>query len=186
MDGRDLLAQRNTDPTDLGVRYHLGGVGSTVNNGSFSANVLYSAPYPVLDAQSVGQIACYIVGTGTATLLRMGIYTTDLSTLRPLTKVVDAGDLAANVTGVRKQVLSPPSALTANTLYWLVVLLNGTATMLSIHSNYFPLPIIGHDSQQGTLWAGMLASQSYGALPTTYPSSTPTPGWIPAVGVLFT
>jgi hypothetical protein len=102
---------------------------------------------------------------------RVGIYTSAADgTLYPDALVVDGGEFATDATGVKSATIS--ETLTKDTLYWFAYL-GGTSSAnvngFNTDDCWSPL---GHQSF-GTKHMGWSHSQTYGALPSTFPSGTP-------------
>lgn len=153
------------------TRWYFGGVqdSTALTTGVPLANLMYAFPFFNLNTRTVNNVAFSITTGGTSSACRCGIYnnTSDID-LYPSTLVVDGGSFATTTTGVKSTVVSVN--LTANTLYWFVILASGApvATMrcMPIEGAY---PIFGTDSTLATAsGVGVSVAQTYGAFPSTF------------------
>jgi hypothetical protein len=147
-------------------------VGAALAGSALTINRLYAMPFPCPKGMTLDRIGVYVSTLGTSAHGRLGVYA-DLgigaSFVYPGSLVLDAGVYDASTTGAKALTIS--QALPGDILYWLVLVCD------VIHSIYC-IPVagvinmLGHSSALGTAQnAGLYVSQTYGALPSTFPSS---------------
>ena len=153
-------------------RWYFGGVQDSTALSSTTpvANTMYAMPFFNLSERTINNIAFNVTGLGVLSNCRCGIYdnVSDID-LYPNNLIVDGGGFATTAaTGVKNTAVD--IKLSANTLYWFVVLANGTSVApvrgVLIPGSY---PIFGTDSALATTQGvGVKVAQTYGALPSTF------------------
>lgn len=145
--------------------------GCTLSTQSISSiNSLRAFPFYVPKTMKFDRIAMKVTTAASAGgVARMGIYA-DNGNCYPGAKILDSGEVATDSTGVKE--VNIDVTLRGGKLYWLVVI-TGTATGTTVAA--IPLAsalgILGTDSTlSGTTLLGYAATQTYGALPATYPA----------------
>jgi hypothetical protein len=142
---------------------------------------MYAMPFIVGKAITLDQIGVY-VSTLSTTTARLGIYS-DGGNCYPGNLLLDAGTIDVTATGAKKIAIN--QALAADTLYWLVIVCAATPSIYCIPVAGI-INIIGTSNALGTAQnAGLYVSQTYGALPGTFPASPTmiTAAPIPAIFV---
>lgn len=124
-------------------------------------------------AQFLCQRPCTVSGLGinvttlAAGNARIGIYETVSATdTYPGSLIVDGGEVDTGSTGLKS--VSPAQVLKGNKLYWLSVLFSATPTVSGV-SAY--INNIGVNESGVAIFNSVFVAQSYGALPSTFPSS---------------
>lgn len=151
--------------------------GAQTTQGIASANSLRAFPFYLPITTSFDKMAIRVttLATGTTPRIRLGIYE-DNGNNYPGKLILDAGEVNVSTTGVKE--LDINVKLPGGKLYWLVLIGQDTASLVvaaSAATNV--LPILGYESDlSGTPLAGWAATQTYGALPATYPTGSPI-GW---------
>jgi hypothetical protein len=142
---------------------------------------MYAVPFLTPKAITIDQIGVY-VSTLSTTTARLGIYN-DGGNCYPGTLLLDAGTIDVTATGVKKIAIN--QALSANSLYWLVIICAATPAIYCIPVAAV-INILGTSNALSTAqYAGLYVAQTYGALPSTFPA-TPTmitAAPIPAISV---
>lgn len=141
-----------------------------------SINSLRAFPFIVTKTQKFDRIAVRVTTAGgSGAVARLGIYA-DNGNLYPGAKILDAGEMSMEGTPpfIREATIS---VTLKPGLYWLAVITGGatgTAVAAIAPANAFALE--GFDSTlTGTPNLGYAATQTYGALPASYP--TGAGGW---------
>lgn len=151
--------------------------GAQTTQGIASANSLRAFPFYLPITTSFDKMAIRVttLATGTTPRIRLGIYE-DNGNNYPGKLILDAGEVNVSSTGVKE--LDIDVKLPGGKLYWLVLIGQDTTSLVvaaSAATNV--LPILGYESDlSGTPLAGWAATQTYGALPATYPTGSPI-GW---------
>jgi hypothetical protein len=141
--------------------------GTALAGSALTAARMYAMPFIAPKAITIDQIGVY-VSTLSTTTARLGIYA-DNGNCYPGALLLDAGTI--DVTGVGAKKIAINQALSANTLYWLVIVCAATPAIYCIPVAAV-ISILGHPSALGTAQnAGLYVAQTYGALPGTFPSS---------------
>lgn len=144
---------------------------SAINsNLAISSGTIYAMYLIVPKAVTLEALRMYVNAIGTATEAHLGVYTDD-GNLYPASLVPgsDVTVTGLGTTGI-KSVTGLSINLSANSLYWLVMLLNGTATVraLDYQNN---ISILGSQPGFGLYpYQGWKVAQAYGALPATFPA----------------
>jgi hypothetical protein len=187
--GSGALLDRAWIPAATPQRYHKAGTtnytalymaglngGVTQTTLALVANRFYAVPFIAPDRGGTLDLLEVYVTTGVAsTNIRLGIYgNTSEAGLYPGSLVLDAG-ASSSATSSTKISLSISQALTPGALYWLVCLSDGAPTIRAGSANAAD-PILGSPNSSGTaITTHLYATQTYGALPGTFPGS-PTAG----------
>ncbi len=139
-----------------------------------SANSLRAFPFFVPKSTKFDRIAIRVTtaGTGTTPRVRLGIYD-DNGNVFPNKLVLDAGEVNVSATGVKE--LTIDVTLQGGKLYWLVLVGQDTTSLVvAATAAGDVIPILGYESDlSGTPLSGWAVTQTYGALPATYPTGSP-------------
>jgi hypothetical protein len=140
--------------------------GSAITTGAPSANVLRAIPFIVSKETTLDRIAMN-VSNSKAGSARLGIYE-DNGNLYPSALLLDAGTVDTGSTG--SKVLNINQTLTANKLYWLVVVGNNNPTVRCLNPAYM-IAVLGVPNTLATN-PGLGYSVAYGdaALPNNFPN----------------
>lgn len=145
---------------------------TALGNSALAANILYAYPFPAVGDRSIptiDRLGVEIV-TGSSGNIRVGIYEAGAASTGyyPTTLVVESGALSSTSTGVVAASIS--QALTPGKLYWMAFLTDATPTVRQINNQ--GQAMLGFPSTGGTAphW-GCTVSQTYGTMPSTFPSS---------------
>lgn len=177
-------------------RWYYGGIVSCVAPGFGTTAVLtagtyYAMPFSAPRGGTLDRIAIK-VETAASTAgkkARLGIYeSTSDTNLYPDALVVDAGEVAIDSTGIKTATIN--QALTANSLYWLVVLADEAVTLASLTVDSTLWPVLGGDNAfAGVHGVGWYKADTYSALDATFPASGSILDYsqspLPAIGVRF-
>jgi len=187
--GRDIAPFRHVGTTDMEIWYACGQGEATnvslTDSSAFTTNTLFAVPFIAPRNSTIDRIAFEQISTGAGNA-RCGIYKTISDTnMYPGALVVDGGQYDLNVSaGVKATTIS--TAL-PDCYYWAVLInSSGAVTFRRLLST---MPLIGFPSTLGST-PQMTASrtQTYGALPSTFPASpftSLTVGPAPLIGVRF-
>lgn len=163
------------------IHYHSGSIGAGYTNGSLvvAANRLYVAPFFVPINRSVVRDFSIRVSAGVAsTNARFGLYTNDPSTFLPLDLVAntDSGNqsTASNNT-TRTFTPGATVTLTPGTMYWMCIHFDGAPTMKGLITGPYAFGGNSIDSDNQYI-AHYWVSQTFGAMPSSYPGGSRTPG----------
>ena len=150
--------------------------GAQTTQGLASANSLRAFPLYVPKLSRFDRIAVRVTtaATGTTPRVRLGIYK-DNGNVYPGSLTLDAGELDVSTTGVKELTIN--TTLTEG-LYWIVLVGQDTTSLaVAATPNTDHYPIVGYESDlSGTPLHAWAHVQTYGALPVSYPTSSPT-GW---------
>jgi hypothetical protein len=164
----DIHNFRKVGVTNFEAWYTSPSTGTALTATAVTANRLYAIPFLCPKAITLDQIA-FNVTTLLAGKARCGIYND--SGLYPSSLLLDGGELDTGTTGVKSTTIN--QALSASSLYWLAFLANAAVTIRGFAVASM-LPILGISNALGTAQnLGLYVSQTYGALPGTFPG-TPT------------
>lgn len=145
-----------------------------------SVNSLRAFPFFVPKTERFDRISINVAtaGTGTTPRVRLGIYADDGS-VYPGALVLDAGEIDVSTTGVKE--LTIDQKLIGGKLYWLVLVGQDTASLVvNAISAADAIPVSGFDSGlTGTPYLGYAHTQTYGALPASYPTGSPVDWSLP-------
>jgi hypothetical protein len=137
--------------------------------------------FPFIPSKNItlDQIA-FNVTTAQAGNARVGIYNDD-GNLYPSSLVIDGGEQATGVVGVKVSVIEVP--VLAGKLYWLAQLASVAVAVRGLQIGSC-IPILGLDSLLGTTpGLGWDVAFNYGALPVDYPAGAVP--WITAAPAIF-
>lgn len=143
-----------------------------------TANLLYGIPFRPRLGGTLDRIA-FEVTTAAAGNARVGIYATKGATnFYPGSLVVDGGEISTSTTGVKSATIS--TALT-DYLYWAMFLCSvSTVSIRSLPQGCVEAGLGLASTLGGAYPVVMKVSQSYGALPSTFPASgVREPGGLP-------
>jgi len=144
--------------------------GTAMASQQHSANILYAIPFVCPKQITLDRIAIRVIASS-AGQGRLGIYN-DNGNLYPSSLVLDAGTVDTGSGGIKSITIS--QTLNADTLYWLVVILNATPNIQGFNTGSL-IPILGISTGWATTpQLGYSVSQTYGALPSTFPTGAST------------
>ncbi len=150
--------------------------GAQTTQGIASANSLRAFPFYVSKTTKFDRIAIRVTtaATGTVPKLRLGIYKDNVN-IYPGALLLDAGEISVNTTGVKELVVD---ITLKEGLYWLVLVGQDTTSLaVAAIPNTDHYPILQYESDlSGTPLHAWAHVQTYGSLPSIYPTSSPT-GW---------
>lgn len=155
--------------------------GTALSGSALTANRLYAMPFPSPKAITLDRIGVYVSTSG-GTNARLGIYS-DGGNTYPGNLLVDAGVISTSSTGAKTLTIN--QNLTANSVYWLVILCDGTPSIYCIPVAAV-ISFLGHSSALGTAQnCGLYVARTYGDLPGTFPTGPTmiTAAPIPAIFV---
>lgn len=142
-----------------------------------SANILYCTPFMVRSSATFTRIGVNVITTGVGTAGRLGIY--NIVNGYPTTLVLDASTVSLGTTGIKEITIS--QTLSAG-IYAMVFIADGAATMLSAKvgtagtdsaSTMDMWGVTSANYTGGGTISGYVHALTYGALPGTFPSSSP-------------
>lgn len=150
-----------------------------------TGNTLYAWPWVSPRGGTLDRIAFENTATNGGAL-RLGIYAaTSATNIYPSALVLESEFAAVmGTTGAHANTIS--TALTPSTLYWVVLITNGTPTLRSVASTAIR-NVLGLPSTLGaTARSALSPAQTYGALPSTFPAgATPQTIGVPLVAVRY-
>ena len=155
--------------------------GTALAGSALTAARMYAMPFICPKAITLDRIGVY-VSTLSTTTARLGIYA-DNGNCYPGALVLDAGTIDVTTTGAKTITIN--QALSANSLYWLVIICAATPAIYCIPVAGV-INVLGTSNALGTAQnAGLYVSQTYGTLPSTFPASPTmiTAAPIPAIFV---
>lgn len=161
--------------------------GLAMTTGALTVNRLYAMPFYSPRGGTLDRIGIQVTTLGASGAARLGIYSATSDTnLYPSTLVLDAGTISTATTGMKTLTIS--QALSANTLYWLVLVCGTAACTIRSLAVGGVWPIFGATNALATAsGVGLYVAFTYAALPATFPASatllSAVP--IPAIGVRF-
>lgn len=164
----DLDAHTKNMFEELLIGAHYCSVIGPSTAGALTANNLYAIPLLVSRDMTVDRIGIEVAIAGTAgCVIRLGLYEDD-DAYYPGALLLDAGTVAGDTTGVK--LITIDQALTKGR-YWAVAISDAAPSprTLSPGSNAWP-PLGCPTSAYTTSNYGYKKSQTYGALPSTFPS----------------
>jgi hypothetical protein len=188
--GRDVEPFRHVGTTNMELWYPCG-QGDAANAGmtdssAFTADVLQAVPFIAPRNSTIDRIAFEQVGTSVGNA-RCGIYKTVSDTnMYPGALVVDGGQFDTDVSAaVKSSTINTPLP---DCYYWAVFLYGGAGAP-TFRRLLQTKPLLGFASTLGTtpLMFGT-RSQTYGALPSTFPASPFTSlagGGVPLIAIRF-
>jgi hypothetical protein len=141
--------------------------GTALSGSALTAARMYAVPFICPKAITLDRIGVY-VSTLSTTTARLGIYA-DNGNCYPGALLLDAGTIDVTATGAKTITIS--QALSANTLYWLVIICAATPAIYCIPVAGV-INVLGTSNALGTAQnAGLYVAQTYGSLPSTFPAS---------------
>lgn len=145
--------------------------------GIASANSLRAFPFYLPKTAKFDRIGVRVttLASGAVPRLRLGIYE-DTGNVYPGKLVLDAGEVNVATTGVKE--ITIDQTLQGGKLYWLVLVgQDTTALVVAATAAGDVIPVLGYESDlSGTPLSGWAVTQTYGALPATFPTGSPV-GW---------
>lgn len=151
--------------------------GTQTTQGIASANSLRAFPLFVPKTMRFDRIAIRVTtaATGVTPRVRLGIYA-DNGNVYPGQLLLDAGEVDVSTLGVKE--LTIDITLKGGRLYWLALVGQDTTSLVvAAIPNTDHYPIVGYEADlSGAPLSAWAHTQTYGALPATYPTSAPT-GW---------
>lgn len=164
----------------LGERWYIAGlIGGQVaaTTTGPAVNTFWAVPFVVPQGQrTVDRIAYNVTtGAGAGGVGRAGIYAaTSETNLYPSTLVVDGGELTVTGTGQKTSTIS--AVLESDTVYWACLLFGTNAPVISaLPSTAATLAVMGSSTTIANGPDPMFRrTQTYGALPGTFPAGPPT------------
>lgn len=164
---QDISYYRKVGVTNYEAWFTSPRAGTALAGTALVANRIYAMPFVCPKAITLDRIGVY-VSTLSTTTARLGIYA-DNGNCYPGSLVLDAGTVDVTSTGAKTITIN--QALSANTLYWLVIVCAATPAIYCIPVAAV-INILGHPSALGTAQhAGLYATLTYGALPGTFPTT---------------
>jgi hypothetical protein len=137
---------------------------------ALTINRLYAVPFMVVDAKTITRIAIHVTTLGASASARLGIYQ-DNGALYPGNLVSDCGVVSMTATGM-KEITGLNIALSANTLYWLVLVCNVVATVAAFAIVYLNALLGYPTTALNTVgFSSYYVAFTYGTLLATYPVS---------------
>lgn len=138
-----------------------------------TVNSLRAFPFFIPKTAKFDRIAIRVTtaGTGTTPRARLGVYD-DNGSIYPNNLILDAGEVDVSATGIKE--LTIDLTLKSGKLYWLALVGQGTTSLAvaAIATGDVLATFLGWDSSlAGTPPLGYAVTQSYGALPATFPGS---------------
>lgn len=139
--------------------------GAAVVNGR-----MYCYPFPCPHDMNVTKLACYVATSATNGEARLGIYT-DTGNAEPY-QLVTQGTVGTTSTGVKTTSVS--ASLVGGEFYWLCIHVNNATNAFRGAPIAAQVNILGYATTLGTTDAisGVYADQTYGSLPSTFPTPT--------------
>ncbi len=134
---------------------------------------MVAIPFVAVDTKTWTRIGVNISTSDAAAVARLGIYSDNNGA--PGSLLADAGEISAAATGAVEATIS--QELAGGTWYWLAMLVSGsTAAAYGIDNSARTIPLVAFVFGTGASLLdnniGSYASQSYGALPASFPSPT--------------
>jgi len=162
-------------PADLlpSDAYYIAGVltapSSGLSSGSPTINSLVAVDFVVPVRMRVDRIGFSVIGAGGAgSVARCGIYTNTAGTNYPGTLVVDGGEFVTTSTGFKVATID---TILEPGLYWFVYLAGTAApTVKCASTNDGSALFFGWSSNLTNRQHGWVVTQTYGALPTSFPA----------------
>lgn len=155
-------------------RYFTTPTTGTLTTATTYANVLHAFPFVMSRAGVADLLAVNCTAGGAGSLVRVGLYR-NVDDLFPypgkIAEGCDSGDLDCSSAGVKTASVSYKMG---EGLYWLIINANNAlATLRAMSISNAINTVFGVNAPIGTTFAwGLTVPQTYGTLPTTYPSRT--------------
>ena len=154
--------------------------GTAISTFTLTANRIYAHPFYVPKTITLDRIAVNVTTLVASGKCRLGIYSDN--NCEPGTLLLDAGEVDTSATGVKSLTIN--QQLTENNLYWLVFVSNSATHVVRGAPVASILVVLGFDNNLGTAGVkAFYATQTYGALPSTFPTPTNQTGTLPLVFV---
>lgn len=129
------------------------------------ANTLYAMPFFVARPETVDELSINVNTLAAGKNVRIGIYKSNGTNLSPGDRVVDAGVVSVNTTGL-KTITGISQAITVPGLYYVVIVSDGIPALRGGNLTFSPLGNLtatGYD-----LYHRWQVAQAYGALPDPF------------------
>jgi Major tropism determinant N-terminal domain len=166
---RDLFYYRRP------LSYHTPTLTALHQSVATSANIIFFVPFIVIDTMTITDIGYNVSATGTTTLARCGIYSSDANN-QPSILLADSGNLGVTL-GSKSVTLASPIVLTSG-LYWTAYLQNGTGSVTGGNATSI-VNIFGNSTIATTAINAYSKAVTYGALPNPISSLTNSSGAVP-------
>lgn len=144
-----------------------------------TAGQMLAVPFISSRSGTLDRLGINVTGAATAGVtVRLGIYTaTSQQNPYPSAKLIDAGTVAVDTTGHKTITIS--QALSAGQLYWLTILFDSSApSAMAGNDGSGAIGVLGLADAAFTVGQSeayaISYTQAYGALPSTFPSVSPT------------
>ncbi len=139
---------------------------SASSNASCIANELDANPFVVARPLTIDRLAIEVYSADTGKSVRLGVYA-DSGSVYPGALLVDGGAVSVGTTGIKTVTIS--LALTRG-LYWLAIISEGVPILRAESCAVTPLGADPLHLQASYYESNYYVTQSYGALPTTFPA----------------
>lgn len=168
----------NFGPRPLYIRSangYIGPEGAITNTAALTSNNNFMYLHPVhvpRNGLSLSTLSIYVqtVGDGTSTA-RLGIYSSTLAGDDVFQRLVDAGTIATNVTGVR-EITGLTVSLVDKPIVWFAIALQGIVTLGPVLKAINGRAIGNHSNDVSGVFNGFYTSAVSGALPSTFTPNT--------------
>lgn len=135
-----------------------------------ATNTLLAVPFWSGGGGVISEIGFSVAVVGAAgSLSRVGIYDSNLSTLRPSNMLVDSGQIDTNASTGFKSAASLSVPMSPHRLYYLVFQTNGNPPTISGIAN--GIPVFGMNVPLAD-FRGWSVAQAFGALPAAWPGGS--------------
>lgn len=182
--GGVFMAPSFASPGYISGRYYPAG---STNGGTFTltANTLYAIPFVPLAKVTFTKLSVNVTTGVAATNGRIGVYANTAGTLAPGALIAgsDSGSFSTATTGL-KEITGLSIALNPG-FYWFAVMSSGAPTLTGCNGSVLAPLIYGMSSLSiSANEFGYAASQSFGAMPATFPAGALTlgPNALPLIG----
>jgi hypothetical protein len=150
------------------------------------ANTLYATPFLALTRVTFTKLSLYVTAGVAATNARIGMYTTSSSAAAPASLLAgsDTGSFSTAAAGLQE--VTGLSITLSPGFYWIASMFSGTPTVMGCNGISILIPPLygttALNQTQNDL--GYVASQTFGALPASFPAGgfTTTTNALPIVG----
>jgi hypothetical protein len=156
-------------PGISGSQYYGSPFGNTSTNSTFGlgGNILFAMPIYFSNGQAVTRVGCNVTTFRNNSNVRIGIYSNGSNGF-PSALQLDSGNIATTSTGVKEAVISFTFDLN---LYWIAIVCNANVFLTGYSTTVLPDWLLGRASPTGSSAGCVQASQTFGALPATFPTS---------------
>jgi hypothetical protein len=162
----DMTYWRKVGTTNYEAWYTSPTTGTALTTGVVTANRLYAIPFVTPKGITVDRIGINVT-TLVVGVAMLGIYADN--GIYPGSLLLNAGVVSTGATGVQSITIS--QALSANTLYWLVLVANAAPTLRAFDVGSM-VSILGYANTLPTAPnASLYVAFTYGPLPATFPGS---------------